>query len=131
MNKGDLRWHFTFNAGPFDNLTVEEGHPDFLWLRDKPESKLVSAALIDMTKFSNFDTEEEQVQAVVASISLPPSRLIRVFRKVEWDLIYGTQHRIPAFQYRTQIDKDMYCFVMHGKAVLTDDRRHTREIWNG
>jgi hypothetical protein len=127
MTKDRYRWHFTFKINPVDEITVEEGHPDLDFLKDLPDSYLVAATLVDVDRFSLFDEEEKQVQAVIHSLSLEPSKLIRVFRRVEMNITIAEKRTIPAFQYRS--DKDHYCFAFMDIMILTDDSKFSRNEW--
>lgn len=128
MNKDRFRWHFTFRIYPLDEVTVEEDHPDIGFLKELHDCSLVAATLVDIDHFSLFDEEEKQIQAVIHSISLEPSKLIKVFRRVEINLTGGTKRVIPSFLYRTKTDH--YCFAFPDTVILTDDSRFSREKWS-
>ena len=127
MTKDRFKWHFTFRIDPLDEVTVEEDHPDIDFLKNLESCHLVAASLVDIDKFSIFDEEEKQVQAIIHSIPLTPSKLIRVFRRIEMNMTLGCKRIIPAFSYRDH--KDHFCFAFHDTVVLTDDSRFSRKSW--
>lgn len=127
MTKDRFKWHFTFKIHPLDEVTIEEDHPDLNFLKDLPECVLVAATLIDIDRFSLFDEEEKQVQAVIHTVRLDPCKLVKVFRRVEMNLTQGAKRVVPAFIYKTEADH--YCFAFPDIVILTDDPRFSREKW--
>lgn len=124
MATDHFRWLFTFKTDPLIELTLEENDPNLPFIKDNPSAELISANLVDTYKFSAFDDSDTQLDSVVYSIQLPSSKLERVFRRVEINVLTGEKIRIPAFQYSTGT-KQNYCFACPDKVVLTDDPKFT------
>ena len=125
------KWFFTFDVAVFNSLTIEEGHPDLWFIAKRPGAILVSAALVDEYKFSDFFNLADQEKAVVHSISLPRCRLSRIFRRCEQNLITHSSTRIPAFEYKEELSGlTKFCFAYMDKTIITPDSRFYREFDN-
>jgi hypothetical protein len=123
----NLVWHFTFSNVPMSSLTLDEDHPELPMVMLDPETDLVGATLINTQLFSLFDTQEEQYKAFVHSVPLGPSKLKRVFRRVEVSLIDHVKKVTPAFEFEDNNTRDLlYCFAFPDKVFITQDSRFTR-----
>ena len=124
MAADHFKWLFTFRVAPLVELTLEENHPNLAFIKDYPTAELISATLVDTYKFSSLDDETEQLEAVVHSVQLEPSKLGRVFRRVEMNLTTSEKIRMPAFQYESN-GVQHFCFACPTKVFLTDDPKIT------
>ena len=128
MVRDRFKWHLTFKYQPVTEITLDEDHSELSFLKSQESCFLVSATLIDVDKFSIFTDEDTMLSAVIHNVQFTPSKLIRVFRRVELDVVAGIKRVIPAIQYQSD-NKDHYCFAFPDKVVLTDDSRYFRSDW--
>ena len=113
-------WLFTFRIPPVDRITIEESHPDFNLISKKQSAELIEANLL-----GGCDLESMR-----ASLTLPSSRLERVFRRVEHNMTRQEKRVIPAFEYTIlSSNQKMFCFVFGTRTVLTPDSRFYLEEW--
>lgn len=127
MEKNRYKWHFTFSSDLFP-LTLEEGHPDLSDIMERDSFDLVAATLIDKDKDSFFVDENNGIESIIHSISLPPGKLIRIFRRKEINTSKQLKRTIPAFEYHLLDSTDsLYCFAFIDQVFITLDRRFSRE----
>lgn len=130
MLKSDYRWHLTFGtSGGLIETTVEETHPDIGYLANLPDALLVAAALVDLNRFSLFDDEFQQLDAIVHFAVFDRSKFKRIFRRTEQNVTQQVKRVIPAIEYE-QDGSLKYCFAFPDQIVRTEDRRFYREDWS-
>jgi hypothetical protein len=118
-------WSFTFiDANKGKIATAEAGSEDYVKLQKDSNYFVGSATLIDKKLSSTLKVH------ILHYVPLEPSSVIRVFTRVEHNLVNSTISRIPAFSYKklNKTDAD-YCFAYRERVIYTSDKNfHTVEL---
>ena len=128
MRKGEYQWQLTyFKPGFILPLTISEDNPQFKELKHVEGLELVSASLVDLSKFVITEEDDNQYEAIVCHIDFRPNtKLTRLFRRVEKGLLSGNERVIPCIEYQTD-GKTKYLFCYKDKTFITDNSRFYRK----
>jgi len=122
------RWVFTFMGKDESilEITLPEDHEELRYVKKSSHCYLGIATLVD-TKIYNPLSSHLDLEGVVHSVVLPPSKLDSVFKRVEQDVLRGVSKVTPSFSFtRNDSGEKLYCFAFIDKIVMTDDRRYHR-----
>jgi hypothetical protein len=129
MSKGHrYKWVFTFMGKDESvlEITLPEDHKEIKYLKNSSQCYLGIATLVDTSKYNPL-LPYLDLEGIVHSVVLPPSKLESVFKRVEQDVLHGTSRVIPSFSFaRIDTKEIVYCFAFIDKVVMTDDRRYHR-----
>ncbi len=119
-NKEPLQWFLTFGGHPIDDITVPEDHPDLELLKKKLD--LTAITLIDVDKFHLLT--DDGYSAVIHSIPLEPSKIVRIFRRVEYSMSTGEARRIPVIcLLDIGTSQELYYFGLRKQCIITPEAR--------
>ena len=104
--------------------TVESNSEDFNKISTNPDYFAGSAMLVDNNRSGASG------RRIVHYVPLDPSCILRVFTRVEHDIVSSTMARIPAFSYQTVGKTGLnYCFAYKERVIYTEDSNfHTAEL---